>query len=59
MDKVGHVELVDGSVVWIQGMAPWSRFKSLDRGGVDRMLAEMNEEARRLKESNHPTAPVA
>lgn len=48
--KTGFVELTDGSMVWIQGMAPWFVLVTkFDDFAVDTMIAEMNRKAQKLK----------
>jgi hypothetical protein len=50
--KTGFVEQSDGSLVWIQGMAPWFvMITKFDDFTVDAMIAEMNREARKLKQA--------
>jgi hypothetical protein len=50
LSKTGYVERLDGSMVWIQGMAPWGRLVSkVDDFGVEALVEEMNRVARRLK----------
>jgi hypothetical protein len=58
VEKLGHVELTDGSLVFIQGMAPWGRLiQKHDDLTVDALIAEMNREARRLKDAAESTPP--
>ncbi len=47
--KAGHVELMDGSLVWAEGLGPFWRFGWFDRGGVDRVVRELNARSAEMK----------
>jgi hypothetical protein len=56
--KTGFVELIDGSLVWIQGMAPWGLlFTKGDDWAVEVTINEMNRKARRLKDARKALSP--
>jgi hypothetical protein len=49
IDKAGYVERSDGSLEWIQGLAPWGPVIRNDEFGVEALVIEMNRRAQEIK----------